>query len=75
MITHPLDLDDALVRAGRFRPLAERALADEPPSRAEALALLASGDDELPALLWAAFAVRATHFGRRVKLCVLQIAG
>jgi biotin synthase len=74
MLTHSLDLDDALVRAGRFRPLAERALADEPPTRAEALGLLASGDDDLPALLWAAFAVRAAHFGRRVKLCVLQNA-
>src|SRR5262245_36601133 len=74
MLTQPLDLDDALGRAGRFRSLAERVLADEPPTRAEGLALLASGDDELPALLWAAFAVRAAHFGRRVKLCVLQNA-
>jgi biotin synthase len=64
----------ALARAGRFRPLAERALADQPLARAEARDVLASADDELPALLWAAFAPRARHWGRRVKLCVLQNA-
>ena len=64
----------ALVRAGAWRPLAEAALADRPLARAEAAALLASNDAELPAVLWAAFAARSRHWGRRVKLCVLQNA-
>ena len=64
----------ALAWAGAYRPLAERALADRPLTRDEALAVLESTDDDLPAVLWAAFAVRRRHFGRRVKLCVLQNA-
>lgn len=64
----------ALVAAGRFRELAERALADEPLPPAAARSVVCSPDDELPAVLWAAFAVRQRHFGRRVKLCVLQNA-
>ena len=64
----------ALARAGAYRALAERALADEPLARDQALAVLRGTDDELPAALWAAFAVRSRHFGRRVKLCVLQNA-
>jgi biotin synthase len=68
------DVDLALAQAGTWRPLAEAALADRPLERAAARALLASPDAELPAVLWAAFAVRAARFGRRVKLCVLQNA-
>jgi biotin synthase len=64
----------ALERAGRFRRFAERALADEPLASTEAHDVLASADAELPALLWAAFAPRARHWGGRVKLCVLQNA-
>jgi biotin synthase len=64
----------ALARAGAYRRLAERALADRPLARAEALAVLRSADEDLPAVLWAAFAVRSRHYGRRVKLCVLQNA-
>src|SRR6058998_2616751 len=70
-------LDDtaaALAAAGAYRRLAEQALADRPLARAEARALLASPDADLPAVLWAAFAARSRHFGRRVKLCVLQNA-
>src|SRR5581483_2378114 len=63
-----VDTAAALARAGRFRPLAERALA------AEARALMASPDAELAAVLWAAYAVRHRHFGRTVKLCVLNNA-
>src|SRR5437870_732920 len=69
-----VDEATALARAGRYRPLAERALADVSLARADALAVLRSPDDELPAVLWAAFAVRRRHFGRRVKLCMLQNA-
>ena len=64
----------ALALAGAYRVLAERALADERLESAQALAVLAAPDDELPAVLWAAYAVRARHFGRRVKLCVLNNA-
>ncbi|TMB54046.1 MAG: hypothetical protein E6J60_08965 [Deltaproteobacteria bacterium] len=70
-------LDDtaaALAAAGAYRRLAEQALADRPLARDDARALLASPDADLPAVLWAAFAARSRHFGRRVKLCVLQNA-
>ena len=40
----------------------------------EAIAVMRTGDEALADLLWAAFAVRARHFGRRVKLCVLNNA-
>jgi biotin synthase len=69
-----LESVDALARAGAFRPLAEAVLAEQPLGRDAAHAVLASADGDLPALLWAAFAVRSRHFGRRVKLCVLQNA-
>ena len=71
---HPRETLVALERARAYRPLAEAALADRPLGRAESLAVLASPDAELPAVLWAAFAVRYAHFGRRVRLCVLQNA-
>jgi len=64
----------ALAWAGTYRPLAERALADAALTHDQALAMLQGRDDDLPAVLWAAFAVRHRHFGRRVKLCVLQNA-
>src|SRR5439155_1115140 len=69
-----LDPRAALVQAGPYRAAAERALDDRPLERAEALAVLRSPDGDLPAVLSAAFAVRARHFGRRVKLCVLKNA-
>jgi biotin synthase len=74
MPTFTPDVTAALERAGRHRTLAERALRDEPFGRDEALAVLRGDDAELPQLLWAAFAPRARHFGRRVRLCVLQNA-
>ena len=69
-----VDSAEAILRGGAYRPLAERALADEPLRREEALAVLRSSDTGLRSLLWAAFAVRSRHWGRRVKLCVLQNA-
>jgi biotin synthase len=48
--------------------LAEKALRRELPTRAEALAVLTSGDDELLDVVAAAFRVRREFFGRRVKL-------
>jgi biotin synthase len=68
------DVAGALARAGRFRRIADAALADRMPEPADCRALLAARDDELADVLWAAFAVRARHFGRRVKLCVLNNA-
>jgi len=68
------DRETALARAGAFRPQALAALADRPLDSAAAQAVLAASDEDLPALLWAAFAVRSLHFGRRVKLCVLNNA-
>ncbi len=48
--------------------LAEKAVDGELPTREEALAVLASGDDELMDVVAAAFRVRRRFFGRRVKL-------
>ena len=48
--------------------LADKALNRELPTREEALAVLASGDDELLDVMAAAFRVRRRFFGRRVKL-------
>jgi biotin synthase len=48
--------------------IAEKALARELPTRAEALRVLESGDDELMEVVAAAFRVRLRYFGRRVKL-------
>jgi biotin synthase len=48
--------------------LAEKALDGELPTRDEALAVLAAGDDELLDVVAAAFRVRRRFFGRRVKL-------
>src|SRR6202041_262098 len=46
----------------------DKAVARELPTRDEALAVLASGDDELMDVVAAAFRVRHRFFGRRVKL-------
>jgi biotin synthase len=62
------------VVVNRYAVHAERALAGEAPSRAEALAILQAPDADLRDLLLAAFAVRERHWGRRVKLCMLRNA-
>jgi len=54
--------------------LAELALAGIAPSSDQALAVLASPDDELLPLLHAAFRVRRRHHGRDVRIHVLQNA-
>jgi biotin synthase len=48
--------------------IADKALDRVLPARSEALAVLASGDDELLDVVVAAFRVRRHYFGRRVKL-------
>ncbi len=57
-----------------WNDLAERVLGGEPASAAEARAVLHAPDDDLLALLNAAFRVRARHHGRDVRLHVLQNA-
>jgi biotin synthase len=61
----------ASTATGRFEELADRALAGELLSADEALSVLTSGDEELLALLQAAFRVRRAYFGRKVKLNML----
>jgi biotin synthase len=57
-----------------WKTLAEKILASGSVSQQEALAILESPDDELLALLDAAFAVRRRYFGRGVALHVIQNA-
>jgi len=53
---------------------ATRALSGGALERHEAMAVLRAPDDDLRALLLAAFRVREHHFGRRVKLAMLRNA-
>ena len=57
-----------------YMQLATKALNDEPLTRAESLSVLNSPDDDLLALLHAAFQVRSKYFGRTVRLQMLQNA-
>jgi biotin synthase len=68
------DVSAALERAGCFRPLALAALADRMLTTAESRVVMSAPDGELADLLWAAYAARLQHFGRRVKICVLNNA-
>ena len=55
----------------RWEALADKALAGEELTRGEALSVLSCDDDQLLALLHAAFRVRRAHYGRKVKLNML----
>jgi biotin synthase len=68
------DVASALAHAGRFRPLAEAVLGERPLVPEESATIMQAGDGDVPDVLWAAHAVRLRHFGRRVKLCVLNNA-
>ena len=57
-----------------WKQLAEQVLAGRALARAEALAVLQAPDDDLLAILDAAFAVRRKHFGRKVNLHVIRNA-
>ncbi|MDP3091549.1 MAG: biotin synthase BioB [Nitrospira sp.] len=57
-----------------YMQLANKALTDEPLTRAESLSVLDAPDDDLLALLHAAFQVRSKYFGRTVRLQMLQNA-
>jgi biotin synthase len=68
-------LDTAAEATGTgWEALADRALRGEPPSHAEALAVLRSPDEELLPLLGAAYRVRRATFGKKVKLNLLMNA-
>lgn len=54
--------------------LIERSLKGQSLTREEARAILNLPDEEVPEALRAAFEVRRAHFGKRVKICVLQNA-
>lgn len=54
--------------------LSEQVLGGQLPRREQALAVLQSGDDELLAVLQAAFTVRRRYFGRDVTLHVIRNA-
>ena len=54
--------------------LIRRSLDGQGITREEARAILQLPDEEVPQALQAAFEVRKVHFGKRVKLCVLQNA-
>jgi len=57
-----------------FAAFAERSLAGDALTRAEARAVLGAPDERLAELLAAAFTVRERRWGKRVKVCVLQNA-
>jgi biotin synthase len=57
-----------------YMMLAQKSLNDVPLTRAESQAVLDTPDDEILALLHAAFQVRSRYFGRTVRLQMLQNA-
>ena len=61
-------------QATHFNHLADAVLDGHVIGRHTAVAILTSPDDELPALLSAAFRVRSHYHGRRVKICQLRNA-
>lgn len=69
-----LDPRSGPLPAGPYEGLASEALAGRPPSRGEARELLGVRGRDLGHLLGAALTVRERHFGRRVKVCVLENA-
>lgn len=57
-----------------YMQFAQKALNDQPLTKAESHAVLNAPNDDLLALLHAAFRVRSTYFGRTVRLQMLQNA-
>lgn len=64
----------SVISSHRFSELADQALAGRQLSREDAVALLEISDDDILALLDAAFRVRREHFGRSVQLYYLKNA-
>ncbi len=67
-------LGQRVTTSTNWHALAERVLAGDRLAADEALAILASGDDELLDLLAAAYRIRRTYFGNRVQLYFLVSA-
>ncbi|NOX25565.1 MAG: biotin synthase BioB [Deltaproteobacteria bacterium] len=67
-------MKDTTEKKTDFDLLAHRVLSGGTITRGEAAAVLRSDDDELLAVLQAAFRVRVRHFGRRVRLHVIENA-
>ena len=63
-----------LTAMSNWNKLAEKALSGEAIQKPEALSILESSDDEVLALLDAAFRIRLAHFGRDVRLHVIRNA-
>src|SRR5689334_24690386 len=57
-----------------FHQLADKALGNIIPERAELKAVLQASEEQLPELLSAAFKVRRYYYGKRVQIHVLQNA-
>ncbi len=74
MLRSPATDENLLPTSSLWNTLADRALADLPPSREEALQVLESPDAELLDLLSAAFRVRRQYFGHKVQLYFLMNA-
>ena len=58
----------------RFSHLTDRSLSGSAWSREKALEVMQTSDENIPALLWAAFEVRRECWGKKVKICILQNA-
>jgi biotin synthase len=61
-------------RPARLGALAAAVIAGDPVDRDAAMALLTTTDEDLQAVLHAAFRIRQHHHGRRVKICLLRNA-
>ena len=69
-----MNLSQKATQMTEYVALAEKALHDEPLTREECHSVLNTSNDELLALLHAAFQVRSKYFGRTVRLQMLQNA-
>jgi biotin synthase len=69
-----MNLSQKATEMTEYMALAEKALRNEPLTREECHSVLSASDDELLALLHAAFQVRSKYFGRTVRLQMLQNA-
>ena len=68
----PTTQANSIARLKTYAQLAERALADEPPTLDQSLWILDGDDVELLPLLHAAFVPRELHWGRKVMVHVLN---
>lgn len=69
-----MNLSQKATEMTEYLALAQKALHDEPLTREECHSVLNTSNDDLLALLHAAFQVRSKYFGRTVRLQMLQNA-